>query len=160
MFSPSLAAARSAAGPFEWFYAQGGAIATSGSTYVIPDEDSTPPSYDDYQITGGSIPSGWGFNGAQTSEEYDETNNEYVITRSWLYNNSGTTAKTVYGLKVGYYAYYHNATNQGWASDNFLIAREHFENAVTVQPGEIVKLTLTYHVGRHGVRIDGANGGV
>lgn len=137
---------------------------SAGGTILFPDTDSTTPTYEDYacpdwQPNTQPTSSIWKFIAVVNTEEYDSNANEFVRTAKVRWTNNSATERTVYGIKVLYYGKYAlSATN--FYDDTFLIAREHFETPVTVPAGEILELTLTYRVSRHGVRIDNANGGV
>ena len=147
--------------PFSYF---SNTISTDseGNTALFPDTDSTTHSYEDYSIGTSTAPSGWQALtlSSGSSEYFDSETNEYVCTSKIAWSNTSTSEKTVYGIAVRYKSYYKINNSSNVQLDTFLIAREHFAQPVTVPVGGSIKLSLTYRVGRHGVRIDSANGGV
>lgn len=135
-----------------------------GETALFPDEDSSEPDYEDYQTIDVSVPTGWtSLTLSESSESFDAATNEYVCIVKTMFSNTSGAEKTVYGIAIRYKTGYKSSLDPSSGttlSDYFLIAREHFASPITVPAGGTIKLSLTYRVSRHGVRIENANGGV
>ena len=125
----------------------------SGNSVLLPDEDSSSPSYEDYSVPN-NIPSGWTVSSSGVSFEktYDLDTKEIVCSVRMLYQNTSGAAKTVYGVKVrGYYNYRTSYSSSSAGSDYFLVCREHFASPVVVEDQGIISLTFTWRVGRAGL---------
>ena len=144
--------------PFSYF---SNSTTNPGGTSMLPDENSTEPDYEDYQTQSASDHEGWTYVvSSESSEVFDDTTNEYVCTVKSILTNSSGSEKTVYGIAIRENVGLSTSLSQKSNATTYLIARERFAQPVTVPNGGTIKLSLTYRVGRHGVRIDNANGGV
>lgn len=125
----------------------------SNYSCLLPDEEESAPSYEDYSVSG-RIPSGWTASSTQPSfqKTYDPNTKEIMCSVTVLWQNTSGTAKTVYGVKVRC-AFPHRGS-YGSAKDSdypFLLCREHFAAPVVVEDQGIISLTFTWRVGRAGL---------
>lgn len=125
----------------------------TGGSVVLPDEDSSEPSYEDYSVAD-QTPSGWSASSQYPSfsKTYDPDTKESVCSVTVLWQNTSGAAKTVYGVKVrcrNLYRYSYSDT--AIYTDEFLACREHFASPVVVENQGIISLTFTYRVGRAGL---------
>lgn len=122
---------------------------------LLPDEDESDPSYEDYIVTNGN-PSGWTLSSSYYlfSKEYDPDTKEIVCSVTVLWQNTSGAAKTVYGVSVRNKFFYRNNFNNLPNSSYltyFLTCREHFASPVVVEDQGIISLTFTWRVGRAGL---------
>lgn len=125
----------------------------NAQTVLLPDEDSSSPSYEDYSVSNG-VPSGWTVSSSGISFEktYDLDTKEIVCSVTVLWQNTSGAAKTVYGVKVRcYYTYRKSYSNTSAYFDYFLACREHFAAPVVVEDQGIISLTFKWRVGRAGL---------
>ena len=121
----------------------------SGENIILPDEDTSIPSYEDYASD--CKLSGW----TLASSTYDVIyNSPYSRTIKIKLQNTSSALKTVTGINVIYMSTIQNAYDNINGSDRFLVLREHFDTPVEVPANGIIELALTINATRLGTNIN------
>lgn len=126
---------------------------TSAYSCLLPDEEESAPSYEDYSVAKGT-PSGWTASSSAPAfnKTYDPDTKEIVCSVTVLWQNTSGAAKTIYGVKVRYMGFYRTSYNSSSVSTGYyLVCREHFASPVVVEDQGIISLTFTWRVGRAGL---------
>lgn len=124
-----------------------------GYSQLLPDEDSSEPSYEDYQVET-STPTGWyDYNNIKYAVSWDVDTKSWVSSATTLYQNNSGANKTVYGVLVRHTAYYrpNSSTTSSSSMDQFLVAREHFPEPIIVGDQEMLSLTFSWRTTRAGL---------
>lgn len=121
---------------------------------LIPDEDASEPSYEDYQIES-TTPTGWyDYNNIKYAGSWDTETKSWISSVTMLYQNNSGSNKTVYGVKIGGNAYYrYSATDTSGYVAPLLVAREHFSEPVIVGDQEMLFLTFSWRTTRTGLLV-------
>lgn len=140
--------------PFAYF----SVTPSSQGTFFYPDEDSSTPSYEDYTCITTAMPTGWkvatsNLLGAITTS-YDASTGEFVSSVTMMFQNTSSSAKTVYGIRVRGTTYYRSSETATTVSSTYLsyplLCREKLPSPISVAPNGIISLTFTWRVGRAG----------
>lgn len=121
-----------------------------GESIILPDEDTSIPSYEDYASN--YKLSGW----TLASSDYDIIyNSPYSRTIKIKLQNTSSALKTVTGINVIYTSTIQTRYNDNSGNtDTFLVLREHFDTPVEVPANGIIELALTINATRLGTNIN------
>lgn len=134
---------------YKWELPSNDGYLSLGENIILPDEDTSIPSYEDYASD--YKLSGW----TLASSTYDVIyNSPYSRTIKIKLQNTSSALKTVTGINVIYMSIIQTAYNNINGSDRFLVLREHFDTPVEVPANGIIELALTINATRLGTNIN------